>query len=137
MKVLARRDRIGAIPAEVLLVAFDEPELLRQTLLRDLDCPYPVLVDRDGASYRRWGLGRAPVSRIWLDPRVWLAYARLIAGGERPRALGRDTLQLGGDFVVGPDGTIVYARPQERDDRPPVAVLLRELEAAARGAPGA
>ena len=81
-------------------------------------------------------MARASVARIWLDPRVWLGYARLIASGERPRALGRDTLQLGGDFVVGPDGTIVYARPQARDDRPPVAVLLRELEAAARGAPG-
>lgn len=132
MKVLERRDRIDAIPAGVLLVAFDEPELLRRTLLHDLDCPYPVLVDRDRSAYRRWGLARAPVARVWLDPRVWLAYARLIAGGERPRALGADTLQLGGDFVVGPDGTIVYARPQERDDRPPVAVLLRELEAARR-----
>lgn len=137
MKVLGRGDRIDAIPAAVLLVAFDEPELLRRTLLRELDCPYPVLIDRDRSAYRRWGLGRARTARIWLDPRVWLAYARLIAGGERPRALGRDTLQLGGDFVVGPGGTIVYARPQERDDRPPVAVLLRELEAAARGAPGA
>ena len=137
MKVLGRRDRIDAIPAGVLLVAHDEPELLRRTLLRDLDCPYPLLVDRDGASYRLWGMGRGSVARIWLDPRVWVGYARLIVGGERPRALGRDTLQLGGDFVGGPDGTIVYARPQERDDRPPVAVLLRELEAAARGAPGA
>ena len=135
--MLVRRDRIDAIPAGVLLVAHDEPELLRRTLLRDLDCPYPLLVDRDGASYRLWGMGRGSVARIWLDPRVWVGYARLIVGGERPRALARAPLQLGGALVVGPPGPNVYARPHARGGRPPVAVLLRELEAAARGAPGA
>ncbi|MGZ5295693.1 MAG: hypothetical protein ACXWYT_02105 [Actinomycetota bacterium] len=42
------------------------------------------------------------------------------------RLLGRDTLQLGGDFVVEPAAVITYARPQRRDDRPPMGVLLRE-----------
>jgi hypothetical protein len=41
-----------------------------------------------------------------------------------------DTLQLGGDFVVDPAGIVVYARPQRRDDRPPVLALLGELERA-------
>jgi hypothetical protein len=55
-------------------------------------------------------------------------YARLIAAGERPGRLGRDTRQLGGDFIVDPDGIVVYARPQRRDDRPPVGRLLRLIE---------
>jgi hypothetical protein len=41
--------------------------------------------------------------------------------------LGEDTLQLGGDFVVDRAGFVVYARPQQRDDRPPVITLLDEL----------
>jgi hypothetical protein len=52
----------------------------------------------------------------------------LLPAGERIRGAGRDTLQLGGDFVVAPDGSIAYARPQERDDRPPVGVLVRTAE---------
>jgi hypothetical protein len=62
---------------------------------------------------------------------VWGHYARLLLGGERLQRLGRDSLQLGGDFVVGPDGVVAWARPQRADDRPPVGVLLVELERAA------
>jgi hypothetical protein len=37
----------------------------------------------------------------------------------------QDTLQLGGDFVVGGDGRLVYAfRSADPDDRPPVADLI-------------
>jgi hypothetical protein len=38
---------------------------------------------------------------------------------------------LRGDFVVHPAGTVTYARPQRRHDRPPVAELLHALERAA------
>ena len=100
-------------------------------LLRDLAVDFPVLVDQDRAAYRAWGLTGGSRRRVWLDARVWLAYARLLAGGERLRGFGQDTLQLGGDFVVGRDGRIVYSRPQERDDRPSVAVLMQALSEAA------
>ena len=76
------------------------------------------------------GLQRTSFARLWLDPAVWARYARLLAGGERPRGLGHDTRQLGGDFIVNPDGTLLYSRPQQRDDRPPVGRLLRTIEEA-------
>ena len=44
--------------------------------------------------------------------------------GEKMSEGGSDPLQLGGDFVVAPDGTLAYARPQVRDDRPPIGELL-------------
>jgi len=81
-------------------------------------------------SYGGWGLHRAPWWKIWLDPSVWKQYAKLLTSGERIRGSGADPYQLGGDFVVGADGRIVYSRPQERDDRPPVGRLL---EAVGRG----
>ena len=127
MKVQSRRERIERVDATVLFVAFDEPELLRRSLLADLDPAFPVLVDRDRAAYRAWGLARSSVAGVWLDPRVWCRYAMLLARGERLRPLGTDTLQLGGDFVVGPDGRIAWARPQRRDDRPSVAEILERL----------
>ncbi|MFU8841830.1 MAG: hypothetical protein ACNA8R_14100 [Nitriliruptoraceae bacterium] len=52
------------------------------------------------------------------------SYARLLASGERLRGAGQDPLQLGGDFVIAPDQTVAYSRPQQRDDRPPVGELL-------------
>ncbi|MFW5934007.1 MAG: AhpC/TSA family protein [Actinomycetota bacterium] len=133
MKVRDRWDRWRSIGATALFVVFDEPGLVRRTMLRELDdLPFPVLVDRDRERYVAWGLQRAPWWRIWLDPNVYRTYARLMRSGERLGAGGIDLLQLGGDFVIGPDQRIVYARPQHRDDRPPVGELLRAATEIAR-----
>lgn len=123
-----QHDRLSRLGATAAFIAFDRPELLRRTMLRDVDSPFPVLVDSSRATYRTWGLQRASFARVWLDPAVWARYARLIAGGDRVRGLGSDTRQLGGDFIVNPTGTVTYARPQRRDDRPPVGHLLRSIE---------
>ncbi len=132
MKVHHRQGRLEELGATAIFVVHDDPALVRRTLLADLEPAYPILVDRDRRAYRAWGLRRGSAWRIWADPRVWLEYVRLLGGGERIRGRGQDTLQLGGDFVVGPDGVLTYARPQRRDDRPPVADLIRALETAAR-----
>ena len=115
----------------MLFVPYDRPELLERALLHGLEVPYPVLVDQDRSAYRAWGLHRGSVAGIWGDPRVWLRYAREIARGERLRRPGNDRLQLGGDFVIDREGIVAYSRPQRRDDRPPVAELVRALEQAA------
>ena len=130
MKVLHHRQRIDAA-GTALFVAFDPAERLRDSLLRDVDVAYPVLVDRDRAAYRAWGLRRGSLLTIWGDPRVWRHYARELVHGARLRRPGSDTLQLGGDFVVDAAGTVVYSCPQSRDDRPPVAELVHALERAA------
>ena len=131
MKVLHHTKEVEALDTVAVFVVHDDPDRVRAGILRELDVPWPVLIDLDRRAYRAWGLRRSNLAGVWLDPRVWGRYARLIAAGERPRLLGRDTLQLGGDFVVDPAGVITYARPQRRDDRPPVGILLTELRAAA------
>jgi hypothetical protein len=129
VKVRDRAERLAAAGAAVLVVVHDDPDRVRAQLLAGLgDLPFPVLVDLPRRSYRGWGLRRAPWWRVWLDPQVWRRYAGLLLAGERIRGAGRDTLQLGGDFVVAPDGTVAYARAQERDDRPPVGELVRTVE---------
>lgn len=134
MKVRDRADRLAAAGAAALFVVHDSPERVSDVLLRDIDnLPFPVLVDIERRAYDEWGLARAPWWRVWLDPNVWQQYARLLGAGGRLRGAGRDTLQLGGDFVVTPDGSIAYSRPQHRDDRPPVGRLLRVVEQLAEG----
>jgi len=130
VKVRDRWDRWEAAGAAAVFVVFDDPELIRRTMLAELDIealPFDVLVDRSRESYARWGLGRASWSTIWLDPNVYRTYWRLLRAGGRLREGGTDVLQLGGDFVLGADGLVVYSRPQERDDRPPVGELLRAV----------
>ena len=128
MKVRDRWPRWDDIDAAALFIVFDEPDLVRRTMLAGLepdDLPVTVLVDRERAAYVRWALSRAPWRTVWLDPRVYRTYWRLLRSGDRLRVGGQDTLQLGGDFVIGPDGDVVLSRPQQRDDRPPVGELLR------------
>lgn len=131
MKVARSSDRLAAAGAGAVFVVHDEPQLVKRLLLAGLDVPFPVAVDLDRTAYRAWGLRRAPWARVWLDPKVYARYAVLLLGGERLRGAGRDLLQLGGDFVVDRQGRLAYARPQERDDRPPVLEVLKAVEEAA------
>jgi len=132
--VIEQQRRLAALNAAAVIVVCDEPDLVRRTMLAGLHPPFPVLVDPERSAYRAWGLRRASAATILFDPKVWRQYWRLLRSGERWQPAGRDVLQLGGDFVIAPDMTISYARPQRRDDRPPVGLLLREL---ARVAPSA
>ena len=126
MKVRDRYDRWLGAGASACFVVFDDPALVRRTMLHGLDdLPFPVLVDRDRESYARWGLARAPWWKIWLDGNVYKVYGQLLRAGERLSVGGVDVLQLGGDFVVGTDQRIAYSRAQQRDDRPPAAELLQ------------
>jgi hypothetical protein len=131
VKVRDRWERWARADAAALFVVLYEPDVVRRTMLAGMDVdalPFKVLVDRPRGTYARWGLKRAAWTTIWLDPKVYLRYWHLLRQGERLRGVGSDVLQLGGDFIVAPDGLVAYARPQQRDDRPPVEELLRVVE---------
>ena len=129
--MLKQRERVEAAGATAIFVVHDDAALVRRTMLAGIDVCFPVLVDRRRDAYEAWGLKRAPWVRIWADPRVWARYLAVVIRGHRPRRVGADTLQLGGDFVLDSRGVVVYSRPQRTDDRPPVAHLLRALRDAA------
>jgi hypothetical protein len=129
VKVQRHTDRLEAAGAAALFIVHDDPQRIREILLRDIGpVAFPILIDRRRRAYALWGLRRAPWWRVWLDPNVWKQYATLLRAGNRLRGTGRDTLQLGGDFIVAADGTIAYSRPQQRDDRPPVGQLLSIID---------
>lgn len=118
------RDRLDELgDAEVALVTFTRQRNLRGYRGRH-GLPYAVLADEERAVYRAYGLRRGPWWRVW-GPATWLAYLRLALRGERVHRPTEDTLQLGGDFVVGRDGRVVYAHPSRSPtDRPDVDELV-------------
>ena len=132
MKVAQYRDRLHEHGARAVFVTFDDPQAVRSMLLADVESPGPVLVDHSREAYHAWGLGRVSFRRLWLDPNLYRQYASLLRSGERIRGSGNDSRQLGGDFVVDPEGRIAYSRPQQRDDRPPVGALMKQVEEVAR-----
>ena len=130
MKVLERIERIEAAGGSVLAVVFDAPERVLAGMMRGLDPPFPVLVDRERRAYAGWRLGRAPRRTLVTRPGWIRAYAEaLVRRGESLARPGSDILQLGGDFVVGRDGRLVLSRAQRHfDDRPPAGALVTALE---------
>ena len=124
------RDRLEELgDAEVALVTFTRQRNLRGYRGR-LGLPYPVLADEARSAYRAYGLGRGPWWRIW-RPATLLAYARLLRRGRSLRRPTEDISQLGGDFVVGRDGRLIYVyRSRAPDDRPPVDELVAAVRRA-------
>ena len=125
MKVLHHRERIEAGDGTVVAVGFDQPE----RMVRGLDFPWPVLVDRERVAYRSFGLGRAPLTELltlsWVP-----GYVRKLLRGDPLKRPGHDVLQLGGDFVIDRDGLVVLAHPSAHfEDREPVGALVAAMEA--------
>lgn len=126
--VRARLDRFG--DALVVVVMFAPARILRGYRSR-FAAPLPVITSEDRSAYRAYGLGRGPWWRVygWATLRRYWALLRAGRRFERPRPHD-DTLQLGGDFVVAPDGTLAYAfRSTGPDDRPAVEDLIEAVDA--------
>lgn len=89
-----------------------------------LDLPFPLLADPERTLYRRFGLERAPLWRIY-NPGTLRLYGQLLARGRRLRRPVDDTRQLGGDFVIDANGRLAAAfRPLSPDDRPSIDDLV-------------
>ena len=124
-----------ALGAQVLYISAANPERA-SWYARDLGLTAPVLLDPERRVYREYGL-RESLRGSALSPGVWMSYARLLASGRRFPGGGRPTenpLQMGADFIVGPDGRIVYAYCSAHSaDRPDVSTLLAIVRSFAGG----
>lgn len=126
MQVAERRKELGL---RVVVVSFAPPELLR-LYERELALGVEYMCDAERAAYDAFGFGRASFARVWLDPRVWSSYAKLILRGRRPRPAQQDTLQLGGDVLVDAGGRIAWVyRSEGPEDRPSLAEVRRRAAA--------
>jgi hypothetical protein len=122
---------IVRLGGEVLAVSFARPPQIAKYLART-PLPFPLVADSSRAAYRAFGLERTSWSAI-LGFRKILGYLRLIFRGWLPRRPndGDDVLQLGGDFVLGANGCLVYVhRSATPTDRPLIEDLLRAIRSA-------
>lgn len=124
------RDRLDDLgDAAIAAVTFADPRRLAAHR-EHLDLPFPLLADPQRMLYRRFGLDRAPLWRIY-NPGTLRLYGQLLARGRRLRRPVDDTRQLGGDFVIDADGRLAVAfRPRSPDDRPPIDDLVAAVSRA-------
>ncbi len=112
----------------VALVTFTDPDNLARHQ-EQLGLGFPVLSDPDREFYRLFGFGRGSVRRVW-GLKTIKRYLQLgLQSMKGLRVPTEDTLQLGGDVVIGPDGRIRFLyRSEGPDDRP----LIQDMVIATR-----
>jgi peroxiredoxin len=128
IRMIQARERIAEAGAEVVLVAYHDPELLMSKMLSDLALPYLLLLDLKKQAYVRWGLGQVGV-RAFLVPSLYLALAKAAFRPSFPPEPDRG--QMGGDFVVDRSGRLAFVnRMRSLHDRAPVPDLLAAAQQA-------
>jgi len=124
--VAAVRDRLSELGEKVVVavIAFTTPATLAAYVDRN-HVPFTVLVDQERDAYRAFGLERATLRRIYAPKVIWRYVQIHRAGGPPRQKPTEDTQQLGGNFIIDPDGTLVYGYWSEGpEDRPTVDDLV-------------
>ena len=110
---------------DIIVITFTEPPNVERYSERQ-SLPFPVLIDSERDAYQTFGIGRGTVRRVW----GWRAARRYLEifrthGFQRLERATDDTLQLGGNFIVDPNGLLIYGYWGEGpDDRPEVQSLI-------------
>ena len=124
------RQRYGEIQAkgaDVVAISFEPRERLFQ-LTRQLQLPFTILSNPERDVYAAYGLAQGGWLRIFSPGTIWI-YLKHFARGRRYHHAASDWRQLGGDFVLGEDGTVLYEHHgRTPSDRPTVSSLIAELD---------
>lgn len=130
MHAIAVSDRLKELgeSTTVVLITFTDPESLKRYQDKH-QLGFPSVSDHERSVYTSYGLGRGKVTRIW-GPSTMMSYIKIFLkrGFRDFRMPKEDSLQLGGDFIIAPDGTIAWgywcAGP---NDRPTVDELVEAV----------
>ena len=121
-QVVAHQEQFAAANVQIATISFGT-EYWSNVWLQETKSPFPFLVDQDLESYRAYGLESSAL-RAW-SPRNLLYYVRAKLQGRETLGNRGDTHQLGGDFVVGENGSLLLAHPSSDPvDRPSLDQLL-------------
>jgi NAD(P)-dependent dehydrogenase (short-subunit alcohol dehydrogenase family) len=119
-------DEIRTRGAELVIVGNGAPSFAA-AFHEDFELDCPLLVDPDLHAYRAAGLRRGRVEV--LSPRLPINALRALRSGSRQTSVQGDPWQLGGVFVIRPDGELTYRyASREAGDHPPVEDILAALE---------
>lgn len=122
-----RHDEFRGQRARIVTLSFG-PAAKAPAWLRETDSPFPLLVDAQREVYRAYGMRRS-LTGSW-NLRTVRRYRELMREGRRWRGIQGDSLQLGGDVIVGAAGVVRLAHPSATpNDRPSVDALLEVVKA--------
>ena len=125
------KNELERLGVEVVLITFSSMSYGR-VWLKEVCSVFRLLIDRERATYVRYGLKRS-LLRSWSLKTV-RRYVQLMRAGRRWRGIQGDSAQLGGDFIIDPRGIVRLAYPsRDPTDRPEATdllALLRELAGA-------
>ena len=120
-----RIDEIRARGAELVIVGNGAPSFAA-AFREDYELDCPLLVDPELRAYRAAGLRRGRVEA--LSPRMPWNAIRALRAGSRQGTVQGDVWQLGGVFVIRPDGRLTYRHAsREAGDHPPIGDILAAL----------
>lgn len=114
--------------AATVVISFAEPaKLIRYQEYHRW--PFTLLADPKRATYEAFTLRRLSWLRLF-SLATLRQYFKLMREGRKIRSYGKeDYQQAGGDFLVGDDGTVLFAhRSQDPADRPVPTRLLEEVD---------
>lgn len=123
------QSHLEAVPVKVIVISFGCREgALRW--LQETGCPYSMLLDPNRKLYHAFGLGKS-VEKVWnVDVLNYYAEQK-VANRPLPKQFENiidDPHQLGGDFVLDPNGIVIFFHPcQSSTDRPSLSELLSAL----------
>lgn len=109
-------DSIRAQGAELVVIG-NGNAMFARAFREDMDLDGPILVDPELATYRAAGLRRGRTELF--SPRLLSNAARALTSGYRQNSVEGDPWQLGGVFVLGAGGDVLYRqRSREAGDHP-------------------
>jgi hypothetical protein len=111
----------------LILAGFSPPRPLA-AIARHLGWPGRILSDPGRILYRRLGVRRAPLRRVY-SPATLATYAAAVARGQRLALPVEDTRQLGADAIIASGVVRRLWRPRTPADRPPAAEVVAAAQA--------
>ena len=100
---------LQAAGIDLVMVGMGNPAQTAQ-FIRELDLPYPVLSDADRAAYRAYRTIEAGVKEF-VSPQAGKALIGAMLRGNRGGRPVGNPQQLGGVYVIGPDGRLRWSKP--------------------------
>ena len=119
------QEELKKLDVQVILISFGPTEVAKDWL--EETCPsFQLLLDPERNVYSKYKLKRS-----WLGSwnlRTLAYYIRALLGGREWRGIIGDSAQLGGDFVINKDGTLLLEyRSKEATDSPEVSEVISLL----------
>jgi len=122
------QDELKELDTEVWVISFGTEEMAKEWL-ESTCAPFQMLLDEERKVYGLYGM-RHSWWRSWNFKTLWF-YIKALLTGHKWLGLKGDGSQLGGDFIVDKDGTLLLYHPSSSaTDRPSIKKLLTILRQA-------